>query len=333
MILVLVVVLFLLGSRNFNQIKNTFKVECDFKPTTVRLHCRICVCVWERELQQRFKFLLKKHTLLHVNAAPWQVEISETEAQAAQREQDHSADVVFMVVEYSTVRLDDRGGGVYVAVRMGGRLWRRARPCRVFLSRGSSGYSRMLPQQRPDGDYSISKSTWRTSGLRCYRGTKLGEQQIRAFPGRLWHQTDIDLEEFTVLVPWVLSPGGPPRPRGCQWCSPRVSAWSSPAPLGSLPAECPAEREKKKNTKHFTLFLKIQTRNPDVCWQNRSQRYHTVCWTLNTEKQQIQIEAEYLTWQKQLIVLKKSLGTAWPSSLTNMKFADEVTKCVQDWTS
>lgn len=48
MILVLVVVLFLLGSRDFNQIQNTFKVECDFKPTTVRLHCRISVCVWER---------------------------------------------------------------------------------------------------------------------------------------------------------------------------------------------------------------------------------------------------------------------------------------------
>lgn len=94
----------------------------------------LCVCVCERELQQRFKFLLKlkKHTLLNVNAALWQVEISETEAQAAQREQDHSADVVFMVVEYSTVRLDDRGGGVYVAVRMGGRLWRRARPCLGF---------------------------------------------------------------------------------------------------------------------------------------------------------------------------------------------------------
>lgn len=131
----------------------------------------------------------------------------------------------------------DCGGGL-------GPVW-------VFLSRGSSGYSRMLPQQRPDGDYRISKSTWRTSGLRCYRGTKQGEQQIRQFPGILWHQTDIDFEEFTVLVPWVLSPGGPPRPRVCQWCSPRVSAWSSPAPPGSLPAEFPAERKKKPKTFYF----------------------------------------------------------------------------------
>lgn len=160
----------------------------------------------------------------------------------------------------------DCGGGL-------GPVW-------VFLSRGSSGYSRMLPQQRPDGDYRISKSTWRTSGLRCYRGTKQGEHQIRQFPGILWHQTDVDFEEFTVLVPWVLSPGGPPRPQGCQWCSPRVSAWSSPAPPGSLPAEFPAER--KKPPKHFTSFLKIQTRNPDVCWKNR-RRYHTVCWTMNIE--------------------------------------------------
>ena len=155
-------------------------MECDFKPTTVRLYCRIRVCVCEREreeLQQRFKFLLKfkKHTLLKCergslpgwNLRNWS---SGSTKRAWSRRGRRLHGCGLIKTRWQRRRCVCGGRDGRQIVEAGSAL-------SCFPLAGSSGSSRTFPQHRPDGDYSISKSTWRTSGLRCYRGTKTGSHE------------------------------------------------------------------------------------------------------------------------------------------------------------
>lgn len=93
-----------------------------------------------------------------------------------------------------------------------------------------SSLGRLSPQQKTIWFYSISKSTWRTSGLRCYRKKKKRDKFDLHKMSFLWRKTSKlifwsrkSVCFFSASLPWVLSPVGPPQPPGCQWCSHHVS--------------------------------------------------------------------------------------------------------------